>query len=168
MAVCVFCQINYAQNIQFEQVRPLPPAPQNIADFDGVDRSSIAFADVDRDNDPDVLITGYSNSESIAKLYENDGIGNYTEVTGTPFDGVRFSSIAFAMRADAFPAPITIVFPNGGEGKIGGTDRSGLAVATARSNNLRKKTEGAYDDIFFIIACVTKLNPYDFSGIHNV
>ena len=96
MAVCVFCQINYAQNIQFEQVRPLPPAPQNIADFDGVDRSSIAFADVDRDNDPDVLITGYSNSESIAKLYENDGIGNYTEVTGTPFDGVRFSSIAFA------------------------------------------------------------------------
>ena len=66
--------------------------------FDGVVISSIAFSDVDRDNDPDVLITGSTNgtTNNIAKLYTNDGQGNFSEVTGTPFDGVWFSSIAFS------------------------------------------------------------------------
>lgn len=64
--------------------------------FDGVQDSSIAFADVDDDNDQDVLITGLSDSGFIAKLYTNDGSGNFSEVSGTPFDGVEQSSIAFA------------------------------------------------------------------------
>ena len=65
--------------------------------FDGVYNSSIAFSDVDNDNDQDVLITGRNNSnQRIAKLYANDGTGHFTEVTGTPFDGVEHSSIAFA------------------------------------------------------------------------
>jgi len=65
--------------------------------FEGVSFSSIAFSDVDEDGDPDLLITGLTNSsETIAKLYINDGIGNFTEMVGTPFEGVRSSSIAFA------------------------------------------------------------------------
>jgi len=65
--------------------------------FDGVSWGSIAFADIDNDNDQDVLITGVNSSDQhIAKLYTNDGNGNFEEVTGTPFDGVGFSSIAFA------------------------------------------------------------------------
>ena len=64
--------------------------------FTGVQESSIAFADVDGDNDQDVLITGSSNTGSISKLYTNDGVGNFTEVIGTPFQGVTGSSIAFA------------------------------------------------------------------------
>jgi signal peptidase I len=65
--------------------------------FDAVTFSSIAFSDVNGDGHEDVLITGFNNSLSgIAKLYTNDGMGNFTELTGTPFDGVRFSSIAFA------------------------------------------------------------------------
>lgn len=65
--------------------------------FDGVWSSSVDFADVDGDNDQDVLITGNNNSDDrIAKLYTNDGNGNFTEVTGTPFTGVWQSSIAFA------------------------------------------------------------------------
>ena len=85
------------QNIAFERVLPLPPAPQNIADFAWVYLSSIAFADIDNDNDQDVLITGdHGINQPIAKLYINDGSGNYEEVIGTPFDGVRSSSIAFA------------------------------------------------------------------------
>ncbi|MCD4732591.1 MAG: VCBS repeat-containing protein, partial [Bacteroidales bacterium] len=84
------------QNIAFEQVLPLPPAPQIIANFDWVDASSIAFADIDNDNDQDVLITGSSNAGIIAKLYTNDGNGNFVEVTETPFVGVSNGSIAFA------------------------------------------------------------------------
>ena len=83
--------------IQFEQVLPLSPVLQITSDFDAVQYSSIAFSDVDGDSDKDVLITGYNNSnQSIAKLYTNDGSGNFIEITGTPFDGVQYGSIAFS------------------------------------------------------------------------
>ena len=64
--------------------------------FEAVSESSIAFADIDNDNDQDVLITGYTGSRGISKLYVNDGGGNYTLVPNTPFKGVFSSSIAFA------------------------------------------------------------------------
>ncbi len=65
--------------------------------FEGVDLGSIAFSDVDGDNDQDVLITGENRSrEATAKLYTNDGLGKFTEMTGTPFEGVIHSSIAFS------------------------------------------------------------------------
>ena len=60
--------------------------------IDAVTSSSIAFADIDGDEDMDLLITG----SFLSKLYTNDGNGKYTEVLETPFDGVRYSSIAFA------------------------------------------------------------------------
>ena len=58
---------------------------------------SIAFADVDGDNDSDVLISGVSllDSTFVSKLYTNEG-GVFTEVEGTPFDGVTVGSIAFS------------------------------------------------------------------------
>jgi hypothetical protein len=65
--------------------------------FDWVDKCSVAFADIDGDNDPDVLITGNNSlSQRVSKLYINDGSGNYSFVSGMPFDGVYYSSIAFA------------------------------------------------------------------------
>lgn len=65
--------------------------------FDGVKNSTIVFADVDGDGDPDVLITGENSSNlPISKLYTNDGAGIFTEMQGTPFEGVFLSSIAFA------------------------------------------------------------------------
>ena len=82
--------------ILFEQVPPPPPAPQNIADFEGVIFSSVAFADIDADGDQDVLITGSANFEFISRLYINNGLGSYALLEGTPFDGVSTSSVAFA------------------------------------------------------------------------
>jgi hypothetical protein len=41
--------------------------------FDGVSESSIAFLDVDGDNDEDVLITGKSDSHRKPKLFINEG-----------------------------------------------------------------------------------------------
>jgi alpha-tubulin suppressor-like RCC1 family protein len=63
--------------------------------FDNVDRSAIAFADINNDTYPDLLITGESDSSFIAKLYINDGLGDFTLVSGTPFEGV-VGSVAFA------------------------------------------------------------------------
>ena len=65
--------------------------------FDDVEYSSVAYADIDGDNDQDILITGNNSlNQRIAKLYSNDGLGNYTLVTGTPFVGVRDGDVAFA------------------------------------------------------------------------
>lgn len=65
--------------------------------FPGVSAGSSAFKDIDGDGDEDLLVTGYTNSnQRIAKLYKNDGTGMFSEVQGTPFDGVSFSSVAFA------------------------------------------------------------------------
>ncbi|MEM6395019.1 MAG: T9SS type A sorting domain-containing protein [Bacteroidota bacterium] len=64
--------------------------------FDGVDFGSIAFADVDSDGDEDVLITGLIGPASISKLYTNDGMGSFNEMTSTSFENVFISSVAFA------------------------------------------------------------------------
>lgn len=64
--------------------------------LEAVRESSVAFADVDGDMDQDVLITGESQAGGrVAKLYKNDGAGQYTEVS-TPFLGVVNGSSAFA------------------------------------------------------------------------
>lgn len=65
--------------------------------FEGVSAGSIAFSDIDGDNDQDLLITGQDNSgEPITKMYANDGTANFTELLNMPFDSVESSSIAFS------------------------------------------------------------------------
>ena len=65
--------------------------------FAGVDEGSVAFADIDNDGDQDVLISGRDNSSMLTStLYENDGTGNFSEVTNTPFNGVFQGSVDFA------------------------------------------------------------------------
>jgi len=99
--------------------------------FDAVSVSSIAFADVDGDNDSDVLITGWNTSvQGISKLYTNDGLGNFSEVTGTPFEGVGHSSIAFSdvdgdndpdvliTGRNSLDVGITILYGNDGQGNF--------------------------------------------------
>ncbi|KPA13185.1 hypothetical protein MHK_006607, partial [Candidatus Magnetomorum sp. HK-1] len=60
----------------------------------GVDNSSAAFGDYDNDGNLDILITGYSSSGRIAKVYRNTG-GNFSEDTGINFTGIDNSSAAF-------------------------------------------------------------------------
>jgi hypothetical protein len=64
--------------------------------FEGVKNSSIALADVDGDGNKDILIAGRTDSERITKLYLNDGMGNFTEKTGTPFEAIDNGSVVFA------------------------------------------------------------------------
>jgi hypothetical protein len=89
VAILFLCSINVDAQISFQEIMGTP--------FEGVIISSITYADIDGDNDQDVLITGLNPSnERIAKLYTNDGSGSFTLVSGTPFDGVFYGSIAFA------------------------------------------------------------------------
>ena len=118
--------------------------------FEGVLRGSVAFSDIDRDGDEDVLITGDDiNFDPISKLYENDGFGVFTEVQDTPFEEVRFSSIAFSdvdgdgdedvliTGADINSEPISKLYINDGLGAFSeaqdtafeGADFSSIAFA---------------------------------------
>lgn len=64
--------------------------------FEGVSFSAIAFADVDNDNDPDLLIAGRNaNSIPITKLYINSGSGQFVEHLMNSFEQVEFGSVAF-------------------------------------------------------------------------
>jgi predicted nucleotidyltransferase len=60
----------------------------------GVENSSVAFGDYDNDGDLDILLTGYSDSGRIAKVYRNTG-GSFSEDTGISLTGVSYSSVAF-------------------------------------------------------------------------
>ena len=66
--------------------------------FEDSDSGDLAFGDVDNDGDQDVLITGLTNVNSLtghSTLYENDGTGVFSEVTGTPFVDLHLSSVEF-------------------------------------------------------------------------
>ncbi len=65
--------------------------------FQAVYNSSIAFADVDKNGSQDVLVTGFSNSgQQTARLYLNDGLGNFTAQFGLPFEGITAGAVAFS------------------------------------------------------------------------
>ncbi|MFI1773216.1 BspA family leucine-rich repeat surface protein, partial [Thalassobellus citreus] len=85
----LLCSLSLTAQISFVEDTTVP--------FDDVTLGDIAFADVDNDGDQDVLFTGLNGGSTvIAKLYLNDGTGNFSEVMGTPFIGVFMSSISFA------------------------------------------------------------------------
>ena len=87
--------------------------------FDGVSRGSIAFSDVDSDGDDDFLLTGGDDlGERISKLYTNDGLGNFTEMAGTPFDEVYASSIAFSDVDGDGDEDVLITGENGSDEEI--------------------------------------------------
>jgi len=69
---------------------------EKVTPFEPVSEGSVAFADIDNDGDQDVLISGGAAGFHVTKLYQNDGLGEFTEVMNTPFDQVRFSSIGFS------------------------------------------------------------------------
>ena len=69
----------------------------SAAIFDEVWKGSVVFEDIDNDFDQDVLITGRNSSDArIAKLYANDGEGNFSLLVDDVFEGVEYSSVFFA------------------------------------------------------------------------
>ena len=65
--------------------------------LEGIMFSSVAFSDVDGDGDEDAFVLGINTlNETISRLYINDGMGEFTEASGTSFQNVSFGSVAFA------------------------------------------------------------------------
>ncbi len=72
------------------------------ASFTGLGYTSVQFGDVDRDNDPDLILSGYDGSGNrVTELYENDGTGGFSVVGGMPFSGAqRFRHTFLDMDGD--------------------------------------------------------------------
>jgi hypothetical protein len=91
---CVICSSGISQNIQFERVGPPPTAPQIYYDFKDVLNGSLGLADLDGDQDLDVVVTGkMDNGNLICHLHINDGQGNFVRKLGMPFVGVHWSKV---------------------------------------------------------------------------
>jgi hypothetical protein len=67
--------------------RATPFVPANNGDF--------AFADIDNDEDNDLIYTGLGATDKFTKLYLNDGSANFSEVVSTPFEALNSSSVRF-------------------------------------------------------------------------
>ncbi|MCC6702994.1 MAG: VCBS repeat-containing protein, partial [Fluviicola sp.] len=63
--------------------------------FVGVYDGALAFFDADDDGDQDVIITGQDFSSYTAKLFINDGAGNFTQSSNF-FTGVGYSAVSIA------------------------------------------------------------------------
>jgi hypothetical protein len=63
--------------------------------FEGLGNSSVAFIDIENDNDKDLIIAGKNNSDILnTRLYTNDGSGNFNLVSNTPFNNFESEDIA--------------------------------------------------------------------------
>ncbi|MBD2484234.1 FG-GAP-like repeat-containing protein [Planktothrix sp. FACHB-1365] len=59
----------------------------------GVKYSSVSTADFDSDGDTDILLTGWTGSNPISKIYSNNGSGGFSENTNVSLWGVYHSSV---------------------------------------------------------------------------
>ncbi len=64
------------------------------AGLPGVSGSSVAWGDYDNDGDLDILITGEYDSTAIAKVYQNDGEGTFSDVDAG-LAGIDYGSVAW-------------------------------------------------------------------------
>ena len=110
--------------------------------FEEVTGSSVAFSDVDMDGDEDVLITGVGYAGRTSKLFLNDGMGNFTEVLNTPFEGVWNSSIAFS-DVDGDDDPDVLI-----TGKIGSFDQVSKLYTNDGAGNFSEVENTPFEDIW--------------------
>ena len=68
---------------------------QTSISLTGVDGGSVAWGDYDNDGDLDILLTGYSNSGIVSKIYRNNGNNIFTEQTSISLTGCYGSSVAW-------------------------------------------------------------------------
>lgn len=104
---------------------PVPEFEEiTTATFTGVNNSSAAWADYDKDGFKDVLVTGKSASAiaGVTRLYKNNGDGTFTSVTHT-FPEVTNGELAWAdINNDGYPDVVI----------------TGTVQSTSNQNNLTK------------------------------
>ncbi|MDD1469482.1 VCBS repeat-containing protein, partial [Dolichospermum sp. ST_sed5] len=68
---------------------------QTSISLTGVINGSVAWGDYDNDGDLDILLTGYTGSSYVSKIYRNNGDNTFTEQTAISLTGVINGSVAW-------------------------------------------------------------------------
>ncbi|MEI8203331.1 MAG: FG-GAP-like repeat-containing protein [Bacteroidota bacterium] len=63
--------------------------------FSGVYNSNVSWGDYNNDGWIDLLLTGYTGSSYVSKIYKNNGNNTFTEQTGISLTGVDLGSVAW-------------------------------------------------------------------------
>ncbi len=114
--------------------------------FIGISSSTVDFADIDNDGDEDVILTGFSDSGLSTYLYKNDGTGDFTIVQNTGIVNIAFGACDFADvdldgdldlliagRKGAIPDETAKLYFNDGDGNFTEATSSTFTGATASS-----------------------------------
>ncbi|MCD6580021.1 VCBS repeat-containing protein, partial [bacterium] len=71
--------------LQFEEINP--------GELANVREGSICYGDIDNDGDLDLILTGYTGTSRVSKIYQNNGAGSFIEINSGQLSGVYQSSI---------------------------------------------------------------------------
>ena len=139
-------KITFSQQFTEQTISPLP-----LTDVYG---ASVDWGDYDNDGDLDIVITGYSISEHISKIYRNDGPNIFTEqpisLTGAGYGSVKWGdydndgyldlilSVAFSGGS-----PRTIIYRNNGDNTFTEKTGTGFILAGVSSSSV---AWGDYDN----------------------
>jgi hypothetical protein len=100
-------------------------AEQTSISLTEVSGSSVAWADYDNDGDLDILLTGYTNSGPVSKIYQNNGDNAFIEQMSISLTGVDFSSVAWGdydndgdldllLTGESSSGKVSIIYRNNG------------------------------------------------------
>jgi FG-GAP repeat. len=100
---------------------------QSSISLTGVCKGSVAWGDYNNDGYLDILLTGYTGSKAVSKIYKNNGDGTFTEQPDIDLTGVYYSSVAWGdyntdghldilLTGTTGLTPISKIYKNNGDG----------------------------------------------------
>ncbi|MCK4643547.1 VCBS repeat-containing protein, partial [bacterium] len=64
------------------------------ASLENLYRSNHSLGDIDGDGDLDLILTGFTGSANRSRIYQNDGVGSFTEINAGQLEAVRLGPVA--------------------------------------------------------------------------